>query len=568
MPVQTEHFTGGDNQQAIRRRLAWFLLSRLSVATLFLGGTIAYQLRVGPIGSPELPFLYGMVGFTYLQSGVSAFFLQKTRRLVFLAQTIVGYDLLLATFLIYFTGSFASHFSFLYLLIIFSASLFLRRRAILLVGSAAAILYGTLLDLQYYQKLPLLSGLVYPKSLDGIEVFYAISLHVSAFFLTALLCSILVENRLKSERALEKKAIDFEELELLNRAILANINSGLMLINAEGRIRSFNKAAEHVTGFTFYDLYDRDVRDFFPNFDLFDLAGFNQILRGQAEFQYQTGKNLTLGYSTTQVTDAENRDLGLLVIFQDLTETIELDRRLRRADQQAAVGRLASGMAHEIRNPLAAISGSVQLLLEGADLCADDRRLMQIVVNEADRLSQLLTDFLSFAKPTKPQQSSFDIAELCDQVADMLRVDRRFESIDILREYEPGVLIWADRKQLQQVLLDLSINAAEAMNGVGQLIIGFNSATSTLIVEDSGAGIDAAIVPRIFEPFFTTKQTGTGLGLATVHTIVTAHAGFIDVSSGRYGGAKFVVTLPQQKEQGFALFGADSIAAAVKNVEL
>jgi len=557
--TKTKPDLSSDKREATRRRLVWFLLLRLCVATLFLGGTILYQLRIGPVDSQSLSFLYGMVAATYFQTGVVAFFLQKSDHLNFLVQTVVSYDLLLATFLIYITGGFDSHFSFLYLLIIFSASLFVRRRDLLLVASAAAILFGSLLDLQYYQKLPLLSGISYTEIQDGSAVLYAVFLHVCAFFLTAILCSILVETRLKSELALKRKAIDLGELESINRAILANISSGLMLINDTGCIRSFNKAAEVITGFSFYDVYNRDVRKLFTGFDLFDTSGFNQIVRGESEFQHSSEQTRTLGYTTTLVKDNDGENLGLLVVFQDLTESIEMDRRLRRADQQAAVGRLASGMAHEIRNPLAAISGSVQLLLEGGGVCAEDRRLMQIVVSEADRLSQLLTDFLSFAKPQKPELTDFDISALCDQVIDMLQSDPRFLSVTVIREYLPGCTFLGDRKQLQQILLDLAINAAESMSGDGTLYIGINSEAATLYVEDTGDGIAPDIVSRIFEPFFTTKQSGTGLGLATVHAIIAAHAGYIDLLPGRMGGAKFVITLPQQRQQAFALFNTDGI---------
>ena len=227
--------------------------------------------------------------------------------------------------------------------------------------------------------------------------------------------------------------------------------------------------------------------------------------------------------------------------------------RIRIADQQAAVGRLASGMAHEIRNPLASISGSVQMLLEGKDIGDEDRRLMQIVVSEADRLSLLLTDFLSFAKPPKPEPEVFSVADLCDIVADLLQTDQRFMNVDIVREYAFDSEVWADRKQMQQVLLDLAINAAEAMTAGGTLFIGFDPDVSSLYVEDTGPGIDAELAAHIFDPFFTTKETGTGLGLATVHTIVEEHGGYIDVGDGRQGGAKFMVSLPQPGRQGFAV---------------
>lgn len=549
--------TRPESRAVLRRRLAWFLLFRLFVATLFLGGTIVYQLRSGLIERPELPFLYGMVALAYLQAGISAYLLPKTNQLYIFTQTQTTWDLLLATFLIYLTGGVSSHFSFLYILIIFSASLFLRRRNILFVASAAAILYGSLLDLQYYKHLPMISGLPYSDSPDGAAVFYAISVNVFAFFLTAILCSVLSENRWKSERALEKKEVDLEELESLNRAILANISSGLMLVNSTGQIRSFNESAEHITGYSLPEVYNQDVRSLFPCFEIFDGTKFNQIARGQADFRHENDRSLTFGYSTTQVKDLKREDLGLLVVFQDLTESIEMDRRLQRADRLAAVGRLASGMAHEIRNPLASISGSVQLLFEGEHVREEDRRLMKIVVREADRLSQLLTDFLSFARPAKPDCIEFSVSDLLDELTEMMRTDHRFETVEIVQEYAAGASVYADWNLLRQVVWDLAINAVEAMHGQGTLYIGVEPESHAVVVEDTGPGVSAEISARIFEPFFTTKDKGTGLGLATVHTIVEAHGGYIDVVAGRQGGAKFVITLPQSGATGYAVLGAD-----------
>jgi two-component system sensor histidine kinase PilS (NtrC family) len=539
-----------------RRHLSWFLLLRLIVATLFLGGTIVYQRQADTSIGVEGPFLYGMVALTYLQTALSAWILPRSNRLQLFAQTQIVWDLLLAISLIYLTGAFSSHFSFLFILIIFSASLFLRRRHVLFTASAAAILYGSLLDLQYFNQLPLLAGVVYPSTLDGAEVLYAVLLNVSAFILTGLLSSALAERRWTSEHALQRTEIDLDELESLNRAMLANITSGLMLVNPQGRIRSFNAAATHITGLTLADVYDRPVWDLFPCFDIASGEDLNEIVRGEGLYHLASGQPLPMGFSTTRVYDVAGDLLGLLIVFQDLTELQALEQQLRRADRLAAVGRLASAMAHEIRNPLASISGSVQLLLEGGSVSADDRRLMGIVVHEADRLSRLLTDFLAFARPPQPEPTSFLLSEFLDELVVMLRGDRRFTAIKILREDPSGATCYADRGLLRQVLWSLAINAVEAMQGKGVLYLGCEPDVGLLYVEDSGPGVPAEVMGKIFEPFFTTKDIGTGLGLATVYSIVEAHGGMIDVSEGRSGGARFTFSLPQHSPGGFAVFAA------------
>jgi len=537
-----------------RRFLSWFLLLRLVVATLFLGGTILYQRQTGASTGAEVPYLYGMVGLTYLQTALSAWALPHSKRLQFFTQIQIVWDLLLATGLIYLTGVFASHFSFLFILIIFSTSLFLRRRHVLFVASAAAILYGSLLDLQYFNQLPLFPGVAYPTVLDGSEVLYAVLLNVSAFLLVGLLSSALAERRWRSEHALQRTEIDLEELEALNRVMLANINSGLMLINPTGRIRSFNAAAAQITGLTLADVYDRQIWEQFSCFAIDSGNDFNEIVRGEGNFTHTNGQTLALGYSTTRVHGSAGELLGLLIVFQDLTDLQALEQQLRRSDRLAAVGRLASAMAHEIRNPLASISGSVQLLLEGGNVSVEDRKLMGIVVHEADRLSRLLTDFLVFARPPRPEPTSFILAELLDELVVLFRGDRRFAHVGIVREDPPHTACIADRGLLRQVLWSLAINAVEAMQGEGTLYLGFEPEAALLFVEDTGPGVPPEDIGRIFEPFFTTKVVGTGLGLATVYSIVEAHGGKIDVGSGRSGGARFALSLPHQNTRGFAVF--------------
>jgi len=542
-----------------RRHLSWFLLLRLVVATFFLGGTIVYQ-RQGGITETEVPYLYGMVALAYLQTAVSAWILPRSERLNLFSQSQVVWDLLLAVGLIYLTGGFFSHFSFLFILIIFSASMFLRRRHILVVASAAAILYGSLLDLQYFQWLPMVSGLSLPAQLDGAEVLYAVLLNISGFMLTGLLSSALAERRWHSERALQRTEIDLEELESLNRAMLTNISSGLMFVNPRGRIRSFNAAATQITGFSLSDVYDSPVWDQFPCFDIRNSNELNEVMRGEGVLQRSDGSTLPLGFSTTRVRDVFGEILGLLVVFQDLTDSLEMEQRLRRADRLAAVGRLASAMAHEIRNPLASISGSVQLLMEGTDVSDQDRRLMGIVVHEAERLSRLLTDFLAFARPSRPNPAPFAVADLFDELVAMLKQDHRFHGITFIREENPDDHCIADRGLLQQALWNLAINASEAMQGRGRLYLGYDPEGAILSVEDDGPGVPPEVMGKLFEPFFTTKNHGSGLGLATVYSIVEAHGGLIDVSSGRHGGARFSISLPQREITGYALFSNSEAA--------
>ncbi len=527
-----------------RRQLNRLLLSRVAVFTLLLGGTILYHLRLEGWTHPVLPFFYGLTVVTYLQAFVSAVFLPRAVRLRLFAQAQITWDLLLVTALVYITGGIGSIFSFLYLLVIVSGSVFLGRKEVFIVASAAAILYGSLLDLQFYGYLPQIEALTFPEEIDGGRVFHAVFVHVLAFFLTAFLSGTAAERLRRSESALEKRTIDYEELENLNRTILAHINSGLLMINPQGRIRSFNRAAEKLTGYSLEDVYDRDIRTLFAKMEVLGEQGFIVESRGEATVVHKGGQPLIFGYASTPIDDPHGAPLGLLVTFQDLTPYKKMEEELKRTDRLAAVGRLAAGIAHEIRNPLAAISGSAHLLMEGNDLREGDRRLMGIVVREADRLSRLLTDFLLYARPTPPDPSVVDVSKLLDELADVIASDRRFENVIIRRDYPGGVKMLVDRQQISQVLWDLAINGAEAMEGEGELRFAVRPDESLLFIEDTGPGIPPEVRERIFEPFFTTKDAGTGLGLSTVYTLVQGHDGRIDVAEGKTGGTRFVIRLP------------------------
>jgi two-component system sensor histidine kinase PilS (NtrC family) len=445
------------------------------------------------------------------------------------------------------TGGVVSLYSFFFILVIIAASVFLPRSQVLLVASASAILYGSLLDLQFYGYLPIFRGQPWPKSLDHYDVFYAVFLHVGAFFLTALLSGALAQRLRQSEEAREQREIDYGELERLNQAILANINSGLMVVNIAGRIRSFNSAASKITGHQLSEVYNRPIKAIFPEFDSFRPQILDGIERGEMKYKKSADEVLTLGYSISPVLDSYGDSLGLLIAFQDLTDYKTMEEQLKRADRLAAVGRLASGLAHEIRNPLASISGSVQLLLEDDKVKPEDRDLMGIVVKEADRLNLLLSDFLNFARPAPLHREAVDIMRLLDELVALLEASGQYKDIKIERTYSGSFKMNVDPQKMHQVLWDLLINAAEAAQPAGKIRISVNRQGNEIIIEDSGPGIAEEDRDKLFEPFYTTKPKGTGLGLANVYANVEAHGGHVFVEPGKLGGARFIIDIPKEK---------------------
>jgi len=533
-----------------RRQLGWFLFFRVVLVSLFVGGTIFYLIR-GQDGlfHPSLPYLYFLVTAYYLQALVISAVIRNTRLFRLLVQVQVVWDLLFSTALIYVTRGTESLFSFLYLLLILGCSLLLSRRELLIVASASAILYGSLLDLQYYGYLPVLAGVKFPLDVNGREVFYMVFVNVVAFILVGLLGGSFAERLRRSELALERREVDFEELEQLNRTILQHIGSGLMIINPLGRIRAFNRAAEKIVGLQLREIYNRAAADVFPGLGFYK-GEPREVERGEGRFVRPDGQELFIGFSSTFLPSRQRDDMNLLVSFQDLTHLRDMEARLQQADRLAAIGKMASGMAHEIRNPLASISGSLQLLIEGAQVTGEGERLAHIVVREADRLSALISDFLAFARPASPSKTDVDLSRLCDDVIAIAATDPRLKHVSIAKNYPGQAIYRVDREQLRQVLWNLLLNAGEAINGEGKLLISLEPERNLVRIEDSGPGIPEEIVAKIFDPFFSTKETGTGLGLATVYATLESHGAHIRVSRGDLGGACFELTFPVDRPRG------------------
>lgn len=525
------------------RSLTWYLACRAAVITFLLGGAAIFYLRGDVETSAVVPLLI-LIGISYAQALISALLLRFVKWLNLFAQIQIVWDLLFVSALILLTGGVESVFSFAYLLVIISASFLLPRRQTVFAAASAAILFGGILDLQYFNYLQRLN--LY-RSVEDNFFLSAVFVHVFAFLLTSVLSGTLAERWRYSEAELARKEIDFAELEKMNRTILAHISSGLMLLSPEGLIRSFNRAAMEVTGYSLEEVYGRDVTELFPGLKLIQNGELALYNRAEGEFISRDNEKMILGYATTLARGRHGEEIGMLVTFQDLTQLKKIEAELQRADRLAAVGRLASGMAHEIRNPLASISGSVQLLMEAAHVNREDRRLMGIVVKEADRLSGLLTDFLTFARPAMPNKENINVATVLNELIDILVSDQRFANVEINRNYPEQVDLLLDRGQVWQVLWDLAINAAESMEGHGELRFGVDADLATISVEDSGPGIPDEIRNRIFDPFFSTKEKGTGLGLASVYSVVEAHGGSIEVGASESGGAKFVLNFSAAK---------------------
>jgi two-component system sensor histidine kinase PilS (NtrC family) len=261
------------------------------------------------------------------------------------------------------------------------------------------------------------------------------------------------------------------------------------------------------------------------------------------------GKEHTVGWAVARL--AAHGASGYVIVFQDLTEFRRMEEAMRRADRLAVVGSLAAGLAHEIRNPLAAMCGSIELLCASPALGDHERRLMQVVRGEGERLDALVTDFLAFAKPASPRLARVHAAPLIEETVDVFGREASLKGVPVIVDVDPSVWLFLDLNQIRSVLWNLLGNALDAIDAGGRISVTLRRQNTDAVLEvaDSGQGIAAEDLPRIFDPFFTTKSAGTGLGLAIVHRVVEGHAGRISVRSHPGRGTTFVITLPLIEEK-------------------
>ncbi|MFA6822410.1 MAG: ATP-binding protein, partial [Geobacter sp.] len=320
----------------------------------------------------------------------------------------------------------------------------------------------------------------------------------------------------------------------------------------------FNPYLERLTGISQEAAYCKPGHALFPQIPSGEHA---QRQPQQGEFSYRTASEdpLIIGYTTVPLHDAQGEPSAMIVTLRNLTKSKQLELALKRQDRLAALGELSARMAHEIRNPLAAISGSVQLLAGHGCLREHESRLLAIVTRESERLNGLITDFLAYARPAVPRFEQFRLADLVDDLVMLLSADVRFEKITLDTQVAPELLVKADRGQLHQVLLNLLQNGAEAMPQGGLLSLaatrqdgqddaGQRIALVGISVSDHGCGLSEETCRHLFEPFWTTKPNGTGLGLATVYRIVETHGGTIQAHAREGGGTVFTILLPMVEE--------------------
>lgn len=538
------------------RRLRLFINARIVVSLLFLVSTLFFKYHDYPLESERFqPEVIRLMAFSFAFS-VCSFVASKMRKhILFLSYLQVIWDLLFVTVLILLTDGILSPYSYLYLVSIMVSGMLLGRKEALYTAALCGILYGAILDFQYFGYLAFIGLNQLDAQQSGASrLFNTIFFNLIGFGLTAFVTGMLSERARQSEEALQQTSIDYDELAQINSTIVAHSQTGLLTTNVDGRIRVFNPYAEELIGISQSDAYDKKLVTVFPH-----LSGLLEpsadSISDEFEYKRVDGLNMILGFRAASFCDSKGGHAGFIVNFKDITAVRRMEKALKKADRLAALGELSARMAHEIRNPLAALCGSVQMLATQCSITGQDRRLLAIISREADRLDVLISEFLAYARPNQPNMERIQLHDFAADVCFLLSSDPRMNHVVMNNLISPHVEVMVDSNQLRQVFFNLLHNAADAMPDGGSITIesslqlrgsdGYNKRPYLRIsINDTGTGITEEASKHLFEPFWTSKANGTGLGLAICYRIIEAHGGSLAVESPACGGCTFVISLP------------------------
>ena len=455
------------------------------------------------------------------------------------------------------TGLYDSVFSFMYVIVILLGSLerYFRGAVAWAVLSAAA--YSLLIYLQ-------MRGAIAPPGADPTAISFSLFVrsaltHSTGFLLTGVLSGILGEDIRKGKQRVQARDDVIRSLETFHRHVIDNIPSGIITTGIDGDVNLINDTACGILGVGREEVSGRKIGEVLAGMEEPGGRGGedSRLPRPEIRFRRPDGVEIHLGFSSSRMRDAAGEAIGQVFIFQDLTPIKQMEERIRIADRLAGVGELAAGLAHEIRNPLASIAGSSQLLRESPGVAGEESAtLLEIIERESRRLNGLITDFLAYAGPSARNVQVVELPALIRDVAEAVRAgEARDGKVSIVFAATKELSVDGDPEQLRQVMWNLIRNALQATPPGGRVLLDVHdeirqgSRFVVATVSDTGSGIDPRNLGKIFNPFFTTKEGGTGLGLSISQRIIHYHKGFIEVRSDPGKGSTFSLFLPARPER-------------------
>ena len=525
--------------------IRWLVTLRLIVITTLLVGALIIQVTMRKI--LPLSGLYSLSLATYLLSlGYLILHQLRISTTVQASLQLIG-DIGIITGFIYVTGGVQSPFSFLYLVVVAVAAVLVRGGGLIFAG-LSAVAYGVLIDLMAFRLVPMPSGVDVPN-IPSSKLLYQLLINVIGFGLVAVLVSYLSASLRTAHSRLTQEQERSAQMAALAHHVVQSVGSGILALDTDGKVLQINPAGARILNLENpQSALGQPVIDVLPLADLqWGPVLSRSRYHGPVRTEAVVDPERRVGVSVGPLSDDSQQRVGFVVNFQDLSQAqLEMQRKALH-ERMVSLGEMAARMAHEIRNPLASISGSAQMLSSLQTTDSATSRLLDIVVEESRRLSTILEGFLNYTRPRTGRQDTCDITVLIRDCVDLLRSSEELRDDHEVTIEAPDTLpIVADPNLLRQVFWNLTRNALQAMSGGGTLRVRAARTEEAIVMQwiDSGAGMEEELVERAFEPFVTTRDDGSGLGLAIVYSAVMEHRGSIEIDSKPGRGTTITIEIP------------------------
>ncbi len=536
--------------QRLAKQLSRILLFRVVLVTLLLSGMVFFY-PDNYVIFPLIPLKYiaFFIAAIYVFTISSAALIQRIACILPFAYLQISLDILLTTIIIAFTGGSQSILIIVYFFPITCGALLLFRTGALFMAAQASILYFSVLTVEYYHVFPWFFP--HTNLQDFTYVLNRFSIPGLIFFLVAFIGAFMAERLYDAEQELSKTTIDRDRLAILYKQIFDDITTGIITVDAENKITSLNSAAHRISGFSEEEAYGKTLKEFMPEL----MEEKTGEIRPIASITRKDGETIPVGYAWSKLNMPGETENYRIYTMQDLSEIKRMESQIRQAEKMAAIGRMAAGIAHEFRNPLAAMSGAAQILEQEIGSDRTTQALMKIIIRESDRLEETIREFLLFSRPTEPVMTWFSIASLTNEALTMIERDPDWNN-EITTDVIMGDTMdfWGDANQIRQILINLLINASQAMQQTEEPHISIaaketmSEQISILTITDNGPGITTKNRANILDPFFTTRENGTGLGLSIVSQIIEIHNGLLTSQDAVPQGTVFKISLPHPQD--------------------
>ena len=548
----------------ITQKIQTLIIGRLLVIFVLLVGSWIWNSGQLTLSIEKYP--RGLLLVFLLSVGLTIayfFILRVSKNLLWQIRVQFLLDALLITWLVWRTGDLSSPYIPLYIVIIGVSSFFLSSRGTILIAFVCVCLFTSVSVSSAFSLID-----SFGQQSEYARVAQILAFHAVAFLVVGLLASRLSKSNASGDQ-LKEATRTLANLRVLHERIVESIRSGLITTDLEGNIYTFNQTAAEITGYKPDEMRGKSIYSMFGNIKLPIADSLDATETGDQPPRFETDLMtpdnfaVRVGYGISPLFSEAGETTGLILTFQDLTDIRSMEENVRRKDRLAAVGRVAAGLAHEIRNPLGAMRGAIQVLQLNTPPDSSNAKLMEIVLRESDRLNNIITNFLSYARPRVNDFSEIDVRQAIGDTFTLLKHSPDIKDNHILEADLPDqpVLISGDQTQLKQIFWNLARNAIGAMADGGKLLVkleNLNERRIRIEFTDTGCGMSASQVERLFEPFSDSTTGGTGLGLSIVYQIVRDHNGTINVRSRENEGTTITVELPTESKNPPALADLDS----------